>query len=130
MSTTPVKGIFTPNVVPFHEDYRINESELRRYVNWLIEKGATGLYLNGSTGEFIRLSFEERIRVVEIIADETNGRVPIPAGATEPNIPIVLEARKCYSDLGCRAVSVTGLYYFKVSQHSIERYFRKLAAKR
>lgn len=124
-----IQGIYTPNVVPFHSDHSINEGELRRYVNWLIEKGVTGLYPNGSTGEFIRLSFEQRIRVVEVIADEAGGRVPILAGAAEPNIDLVLEACKRFADLGCRAISVTGPYYFKVSQHSIEHYFRELAAK-
>jgi len=39
-----LKGIFTPNIVPFHDDFSINEEELRRYVEWLIEKGVTGLY--------------------------------------------------------------------------------------
>jgi dihydrodipicolinate synthase/N-acetylneuraminate lyase len=129
MKSEIIQGIYTPNVVPFHGDHRINEGELRRYVSWLIDKGVTGLYPNGSTGEFIRISFEERIRVVEIIADEAKGRVPILAGAAEPNIAMVLEACKRYADLGCRAVSVTGPYYFKVSQHSIEHYFRELAAK-
>lgn len=124
-----ITGIFTPNVVPFHADHSINEGELRRYVSWLIDKGITGLYPNGSTGEFIRLSFEERMRVVEIIAGETRGRVPILAGAAEPNLSMVLQACKRYADLGCRAVSVTGPYYFKVSQQSIEHYFREIAAK-
>jgi len=123
-----IRGIFTPNVVPFYDDHRINEGELRRYTNWLIEKGVTGLYPNGSTGEFIRLSFEQRIRVVEIVMDETRGKVPVLAGAAEPNLALVLEACRRYADLGCRAVSVTGPYYFKVSQHSIEHYFREIAA--
>jgi dihydrodipicolinate synthase/N-acetylneuraminate lyase len=33
------------------------------------------------------------------------------------------------ADLGCRAVSITGPYYYKLSQESIEAYFRELAAK-
>src|SRR5205809_821901 len=72
-----LKGIFTPNLVPFLDDGRINEAELRRMINWLIEKGVNGLYPNGSTGEFIRLSFEERKRVIQIVAEETRGRVPV-----------------------------------------------------
>jgi dihydrodipicolinate synthase/N-acetylneuraminate lyase len=124
-----LQGIFTPNVVPFHEDYSINEEELRRYVEWLIAKGVSGLYPNGSTGEFIRLSFEQRLRVVEIMADQNRGRVPILAGAAEPNMEMVLRAAARYADLGCRAISVTGPYYFKVSQDSIEHYFRQLAAR-
>ncbi len=129
MNPKTIHGIFTPNVVPFHENHSINEGELRRYTNWLIEKGVTGLYPNGSTGEFIRLSFEQRLRVVKIMAAETRGRVPILAGAAEPNLDMVLEACNRYADLGCRAVSVTGPYYFRVAQESIEHYFRELAAK-
>jgi dihydrodipicolinate synthase/N-acetylneuraminate lyase len=122
-----IRGIYTPNLVPFLDDGRINEDELRRLVHWLIEKGVTGLYPNGSTGEFIRLSFEERKRVIEIVAQETRGRVPILAGAAESNLTLILEACRHYADLGCLAVSVTGPYYYKVSQESIEYFFRELA---
>ncbi|TAG09309.1 MAG: dihydrodipicolinate synthase family protein [Verrucomicrobia bacterium] len=124
-----LSGIYTPNIVPFHADHSINEGELRRMTSWLIDRGIYGLYPNGSTGEFIRLSFEERLRVVEIMADENKGRLPILAGAAEPNIEQVLKACHHYADLGCRAVSITGPYYFKVSQESIELYFREIAAK-
>src|SRR6266446_1909975 len=122
-----LKGIFTPNLVPFLADGRIHEHELRRMINWLIEKGVSGLYPNGSTGEFIRLSFEERKRVIQIVAEETRGRVPILAGAAEANLTMILEACRAYADLGCAAVSVTGPYYYKVSQESIEHLFRELA---
>lgn len=122
-----IHGIYTPNLIPFSEDGGINEGELRRIVNWLIEKGISGLYPNGSTGEFIRLSFEERKRVIRIVAEETRGRVPILAGAAESNMMMILDACKTYADLGCTAVSITGPYYYKVSQESIEHFFRELA---
>jgi 4-hydroxy-tetrahydrodipicolinate synthase len=122
-----IKGIFTPNLVPFLDDGRINEGELRRMVNWLVEKGVSGLYPNGSTGEFIRLSYEERKRVIQIVVEENRGRVPILAGAAEANLPMILDACRTYADLGCVAVSITGPYYYKVSQESIEHFFRELA---
>ncbi len=124
-----ISGIYTPNIVPFKDDHSINEGELRRLTAWLIEKGVHGLYPNGSTGEFIRLSFADRLRVVKIMAEENQGRLPILAGAAEPNSDQVLQACQFYADLGCRAVSLTGPYYYKVSQESIEKYFRDLAAK-
>ena len=71
-----LKGIYTPSLATFLDDDGINEGELRRMINWLIEKGVSGLYPNGSTGEFIRLSFEERKRVIQIVAEETRGRPP------------------------------------------------------
>jgi 2-dehydro-3-deoxy-D-pentonate aldolase len=122
-----IRGIFTPNLVPFLDNGRINEAELRRMIHWLIEKGISGLYPNGSTGEFIRLSFDERKRVIQIVAEETRGRVPILAGAAESNLTMVLDACRAYADFGCAAVSITGPYYYKVSQESIEHFFRELA---
>ncbi len=86
MSQQRLQGIFTPNLVPYLPDGGINEDELRRYIDWLIERGVHGLYPNGSTGEFTRFTTEERRRIVAIIADQTRGRVPILAGAAEANV--------------------------------------------
>jgi 4-hydroxy-tetrahydrodipicolinate synthase len=122
-----IHGIFTPLLTPFKDDGSIQEDELRRMVHWLIEKGVNGLYPNGSTGEFVRLSCEERKRIVHIVAQETGGRVPILAGVAEPAVGAILETCQVCADLGCRAVSIAGPYYYKVSQESIEHFFRELA---
>jgi 4-hydroxy-tetrahydrodipicolinate synthase len=126
--TATLSGIFVPNIVPYDAQGTINEEELRRIIRWLGEKRVTGFYPNGSMGEFIRLSFEERKRVVKIVSEEAGGR-PILAGAAEPNVDLVLEMCRYCADLGCRAVSITGPYYYKLTQESIEEYFRELAAK-
>lgn len=122
-----LSGIFVPHVAPYRPDGSLNEEELRRIIRWLIGKGISGLYPNGSMGEFIRLSFEERKEVVRIVADETAGQVPILAGAAEPNPDLVLEMCHHCADHGCTAVSLTGPYYYHPSQDSIETYFRQIA---
>jgi 4-hydroxy-tetrahydrodipicolinate synthase len=123
----PLSGIYVPNLVPFDEKGRIREPELRRMVRWLADKGVHGLYPNGSTGEFIRMSFEERLRVLEIIMDEVGDEVPVLAGATEGNLELTIRACERYHELGCVAASVTGPYYYKVSEDGIETFFRELA---
>ena len=123
-----IEGIFVPNIVPYDAQGRINEDELRRIIRWLVGKGVSGFYPNGSMGEFIRLSYEERKRVLKIVAEEAAGK-PILAGAAEPNVDLVLEMCRYCADLGCRAVSITGPYYYKLRQESIEQYFREIAAK-
>jgi 4-hydroxy-tetrahydrodipicolinate synthase len=127
MSTETLQGIFVPNIAPYDEAGALDEDMLRRIVDWLIEKGVSGLYPNGSLGEFIRLSFEERKRVTRIVAEQADGRVPVLAGAAEANLEMTLEMAGHCADLGCRAVSLTGPYYYKLSQESIEEYFRQLA---
>jgi 2-dehydro-3-deoxy-D-pentonate aldolase len=121
-----IRGIFTPNLVPFDERGRVHERELRRYIDWLIAKGVSGIYANGSTGEFPRLTKEERVRVVEVIVDQASGRVPVMAGAAEENPEEVLKVAAHYGKIGCAAISLVGPQYFKLSDDSVCAYFEDI----
>lgn len=126
MTSGRLQGIFTPNLVPHDEKGDINEPELRRYVDWLIDHGVHGLYPNGSTGEFTRFTVEERRRIVAIIADQTAGRVPILAGAAEANVRETIAACEYYHSLGVRAVAIVAPFYYKLSPDSVLQYFREI----
>lgn len=121
-----LRGVFTPNLIPLDARGEINEAELRRYVDWLIERGVHGLYPNGSTGEFTRFTAEERRRIAIIIADQVRGRVPILAGAAEANVRETLAACEFYADLGIRAVAIVAPFYYKLSPASVYAYFREI----
>ncbi|HEX3871586.1 MAG TPA: dihydrodipicolinate synthase family protein [Pirellulales bacterium] len=127
MSHARLSGIFTPNLVPLDDRGEINEPELRRYVNWLIERGVHGLYPNGSTGEFTRFTYDERRRLIAIIADEVRGRVPILAGAAEANVRETLNACEYYHSLGVDAVAIVSPFYYKLAPESVYAYFREIA---
>ena len=120
-------GIFTPNLVPLDQRGEINESELRRYVDWLIDRGVHGLYPNGSTGEFTRFTVEERRRIVEIIVDQVDGRVPILAGAAEANVRETVAACEYYHELGGRAVAIVAPFYYRLGPEAVYAYFREIA---
>ncbi|MFC1757494.1 dihydrodipicolinate synthase family protein [Planctomycetota bacterium] len=123
----PIRGIFTPNIAPLDQNGNINEPELRKYVDWLIDRGVHGLYPNGSTGEFVRFNAEERRRIVEIVADQTQGRVPILAGAAEANTRETIQACEHYSSLGVRAVAIVSPFYYKLSPEGVYAYFKEIA---
>ncbi len=122
-----LRGIFTPNVVPLDANGEINEEELCRYVDWLIDRGVHGLYPNGSTGEFTRFTAEERQRIIEIICKHTQGRVPILAGAAEANTRETIKACERYHDLGVRAVAIVSPFYYKLSPQGVYAYFKEIA---
>jgi len=128
MSTAPrIEGIFTPHMVPLDERGQIDEAELRRYIDWLIERGVHGLYPNGSTGEFTRFTAEERRRIIQIVCDQVRGRVPILAGAAEANVRETIAACETYHDYGARAVAIVSPFYYKLSDESVYAYFREIA---
>ncbi len=120
-------GIFTPMLVPLDGRGELNESEFRRFINWLIASGVNGLYPNGSTGEFTRLTAEERRRIVRIVCDEVKGRVPVLAGAAEANVKETLAACELYHSYGATAVAIVSPFYYKLSSESVYAHFREIA---
>jgi 4-hydroxy-tetrahydrodipicolinate synthase len=127
MSSPAIHGVLTPHVVPLDARGEINEKELRRYVDWLIEKGVHGLYPNGSTGEFIRFSAEERRRIIAIVCDQAAGRVPVIAGAAEANVRETIDACEAYHACGARAVAIVSPIYYRLSSDGVFAYFREIA---
>ena len=121
-----IEGIFTPNMVPLDARGNLDEAELRRYVDWLIDHGVHGLYPNGSTGEFTRLTRQERQRIVEVIVDQAAGRVPVLAGAAEANVRETLAACEHYAGLGVRAVAIVSPFYYRLSPENVYAYFKEI----
>ena len=122
-----LRGIFTPNMVPLDSQGQINEAEFRRYIDWLIVGGVHGLYPNGSTGEFTRFSRDERRRIIEIVTDQVDGRVPVLAGAAEANVKETIAACEYYHELGVTAVAIVSPFYYKLSPDNVYAYFKEIA---
>jgi 4-hydroxy-tetrahydrodipicolinate synthase len=126
-TTARIQGVFTPHMVPLDSQGRIDEDELRRYVDWLIEQGVHGLYPNGSTGEFVRFTAEERRRIIAIVCSQTAGRVPVLAGAAEANVHETLAACEAYAGFGATAVAIVSPFYYRLGPESVFAYFREIA---
>jgi 4-hydroxy-tetrahydrodipicolinate synthase len=62
------------------ENAEIDEAALRSYMRHVAEAPIKGVAINVDTGEAAHLTHEERVRVLEIVADEIGDRVPVIAG--------------------------------------------------
>ncbi len=122
-----ITGIFAPHMVPLDGGGRIDEAELRRYVDWLIAKGVHGLYPNGSTGEFTRFTPDERRRVVQIVCEQAAGRAVVLAGAAEANTRETICACETYAGFGARAVAIVSPFYYRLGPESVYAYFHEIA---
>lgn len=92
-----IRGLIPASVTPMTPDHKIDESSLRRYIQWLLDQGAHGVAVNVDTGEGPHLWPEERVRVLEIFAEEVNGKIPVVAGLgasfTEQAVKLAQQAK-------------------------------------
>src|SRR3954451_6787538 len=79
-----LEGLIPATVLPMTADGEIDEPQLRRYIHWVSDQGPVALAINVDTGEGPHLAHHEKMRVVEIVADELSGRLPIVAGLGGP----------------------------------------------
>lgn len=118
-----IRGIIPALVTPFNEDWSVNHSALRALVNRLIENGAGGFYVCGSTAECFLLSDAERMKVMEVVTEETNGRVPVIAHVGNISTATAVQYAKHAASCGVSAVSSVPPFYYKFSLEEIGDYY-------
>lgn len=121
------EGIFPYIVSPVGGDGEILEEPLRRLVSHLIGCGVHGLTPLGSTGEFYYLTWEQKRRIVEIVLDETNGRVPVVAGVTSSNTREACRQAREFEKMGADGILSILNVYFPVKPKEVEAYYADVA---
>lgn len=125
--SNPYTGVWPALVTPNLPEGGINEAVLRNLTEYLINKGVSGFYVGGTTGEGIFMPATDRKRLVENVLSQVDGRVPIlvhvGAVAAGDAIDLARHAR----DHGAAGISsiIPPLYD---SMDIITRYFETLAS--
>lgn len=127
MSTLTLQGAITALITPF-KDGQIDEVALRQLVDRQIAGGIHGLVPCGTTGEASTMSEAERLRVIEIVVEQAQGRVPIIAGTGSNDTHKTLQfTQKAAKIQGVDAALVVVPYYNKPNQPMMLRHFSQVA---
>lgn len=127
MTTTSLAGCGTALATPFTTDGSIDERALRDFVDWQIDEGIDFLVPCGSTGEAATLSLAEHRRVVEIVAAQARGRVPVVAGAGSNDTQKAIALSRDLNEAGATHLLHVAPMYSKPPQRGIALHFRAIA---
>lgn len=123
-----VKGCLIPLVTPFDDRGELDEAGLRNLVNYLIEEqAADALIPCGTTGESPTLNHEEHMTVIEVVREETAGRVPVIAGTGSNSTAEAIEMTVAAEKLGVDGSLQVSPYYNRPSQQGIYEHYRAIA---
>ncbi|RJQ53018.1 MAG: 4-hydroxy-tetrahydrodipicolinate synthase [Actinobacteria bacterium] len=117
-----------PIITPFRDDFEVDEDGLRALVEFLIaEQRADAIIPCGTTGESPTLSHAEHRRVIELVVEAVDGRVPVIAGAGSNSTREAVELTKAAQALGCDATLQVGPYYNRPSQAGMIEHYTSIA---
>lgn len=123
-----IMGVIPALITPFDENENFDEKRMRNLVEHLLKKGIHGLYLTGSTGEGFLMTPDERKRVVEVVADQVNNRIPLIAHIGAIGTRISIDLAKHAADVGVDALSSVPPFFWKFDNESIFNYYRDITA--
>ena len=121
------EGTYVAMVTPLTEDKQIDEEGFRHNINYLIDRGVTGLVGAGTTGESATLNHDEHQEVIEILVDEVNGRVETIAGTGSNATSEAISLTKFAEDAGADAALLITPYYNKPQQHALIEHYRAVS---
>lgn len=122
-----LEGVFTALVTPFKADGSVDEKSLRELVDFQIEKGISGLVPVGTTGESPTLDHHEHDKVIELVIEQTKGRVPVIAGTGSNSTAEAIRLTKHAKEAGADYSLQVAPYYNKPSQEGFYRHFMAIA---
>jgi len=120
-------GVFPPMITIFTSDFEVDEEATREHIDWLIEKGASGMIPCGSTGEFPSMTADEQRKVIEFTIDQVNGRVPVVAGTSSTFTAEAVELSKFAEDAGADGVLVVPPFYYKSTEEEIYQHYKAIS---
>jgi len=124
---TPFTGVGTALVTPFTRSGELDEAAVRRLARRQIDAGIHFLCPCGTTGENPTLGDAERVRIVEILVDEADGKVPILAGAGGYDTKEVIRLARELASAGASGFLSVTPYYNKPTQEGLYQHYRAFA---
>ena len=121
-----LKGIIPAVVTPFKED-RIDLTAFEKLLNFLIDKGVSGLFIAGTNGEGPLLSKEEKKLLFKSAVEIAKNRVPVIAQIGEITTKETIEVGESAVDAGVSGVAIVSPFYFKLEDSALKRHFVSVA---
>ena len=122
------KGTGVAIVTPFNDDRSVDYIGLERLIEHLIKGGVDYLVVNGTTGESVTLSRQEKLDVLAFAIKINNGRLPIVFGIGGNNTQDILDCFHTYDFTGVDAILSVSPFYNKPSQEGIYQHYKAIAA--
>lgn len=121
------QGSIVALVTPMDEHLRVDESAVRRLLDWHLQNGTSGIVVAGTTGEATALSPDEYVALLQCVVGHVAGQVPVIAGTGTAGTERTVAATRQAAELGSDAALVVTPYYVRPPQSGLAGHYRAIA---
>jgi 4-hydroxy-tetrahydrodipicolinate synthase len=122
-----LQGLVVATVTPLREDGSLDLPSLGAHIRDLVQAGAEGLFVAGTTGEGLLLEEDERVAVTEAAVRETAGRVPVVALCGGLSTARSIRLARRMREAGADGLAVLTPFYYRVDAAAMVEHFARVA---
>jgi dihydrodipicolinate synthase/N-acetylneuraminate lyase len=123
MKMKRMHGVIVPIVTPFDAEGNVDVAAIGRLIDYLVEQGVHSVYPNGTTGEMLKLSVEERKLVAETVMKAVDGRIEVYVHVGAPTTAQTIELARHAHEIGSDGVGVVTPQFFGVNEREMEEFY-------
>ena len=121
-------GIIPAFYACYDNDGNISPQGVRALTDYFVEKGVKGVYVNGSSGECIYQSVEDKKLILENVMEQSKGRLTVIAHVACNNTADSMELARHAQSLHVDAIAAIPPIYFHLPEHAIADYWNEISA--
>ena len=122
------KGVIPAFYACYDEKSEISPAGVQRLAQYFIDKGVKGVYVNGSSGECIYQSVEDKKIVLENVMKVAKGKLTVIAHVACNNTKDSMELAAHAESLGVDAIASIPPIYFRLPDHAIAKYWNDISS--
>lgn len=124
---TQIKGVIPAMLTFFDKQEQVDVECTKKMTEFMLEKGADGFYLTGSTGACFTMTAQERNLVVDTVIKQVNGRVPVIVHVGDIGTKKSIELAQHAYEAGADAISSVPPFYWRFRGEDIYNYYKDLS---
>lgn len=121
------KGVGTAMITPFDENEEVDYESLKKFVKFQLTNNIDSLIVLGTTGKAPAIEDDEREKIVDIVLEIVDGKIPVIIGTGTNNVKHVLKYNKMAEKAGADGVLIVTPYYNKSTQKGLVEYYKYIA---
>lgn len=122
------QGVFPAFYACYDDDGNVSTERARQLARHLLGKGVKGVYVNGSSGEGIYQSVDEKKAVLEAVMSEVEGKMTVIAHVGCNNTTDSMKLAAHAESVGVDAIASIPPIYFHLPEFAIAQYWNDISS--
>lgn len=122
-----LRGVIPATLTAWDSKGEIDGEKTKSYIQYLMDRGVSGIFCGGSMGEAGLMTMEQRRKIIDVGVEAAKGKVPVIVGTWHHCTRIAVELSKYAEDAGADVAMAALPHYPKPTQEGLYQHYKAIS---